>query len=64
MDSRNIKKNPNTLKKNDKEETKSSKFIKHGDISVLEYDKTCKTVCYCNSQYWCEKCDGNFDLFE
>lgn len=42
----------------------AGKFLKYGEISILEYDRTCKYMCYCNSEYWCEKCDGNFDLFE
>lgn len=27
-------------------------------------DKTVKTKCYCNSDYWCQLCDGDFELFD
>ena len=39
-------------------------YIKIGDITSLEYDKTVKTKCYCNSDYWCQLCDGDFELFD
>lgn len=60
------------LKNNDKNKTKNikqsnnvknKKYIKFGDITTLEYDKLHRTKCFCNSDYWCVVCDGDFDDF-
>ena len=49
---------------NKNHENKNKKYIKFGDISSYHYDKTVKNTCYCNSDYWCQLCDGDFDLFD
>ena len=64
------------LENNDKNKTKNikqpnnikninnnKKYIKFGDITTLEYDKLHRTKCFCNSDYWCVVCDGDFDDF-
>ena len=49
---------------NNEKKTNYKKYIKIGDITSVEYDKTVKTKCYCNSDYWCQLCDGDFELFD
>ena len=43
--------------------TPTSKFLTLKDLPVWEYDKTCYYVCYCNSDRWCVKCNGEYDDF-
>lgn len=38
-------------------------YIKYGDITLRHYEETYNFTCYCNSDYWCQVCDGDFDLF-
>ena len=63
MESNNNKVENSKNNKNNKN-NKNSKYIKFGDITSIHYDKTVKNTCYCNSDYWCELCDGDFDLFD